>query len=75
MAYYFCAETWFAILFTVIVEIVPSEVRSACTGIFLFIMTNVGGNLPIAVEPVKNAFDFRTALYILFSGFVGASRE
>ena len=30
--YYFFAETWFAILFTVIVEIVPSNTRGLCTG-------------------------------------------
>ena len=27
IAYYFLAETWFAVLFTVIVEIVPPEIR------------------------------------------------
>ena len=32
MVYYFLAETWFAILFTVLVEIVPNEVRSVCIG-------------------------------------------
>ena len=33
MVYYFLAETWFAILFTVLVEIVPNEVRSVCIGL------------------------------------------
>jgi hypothetical protein len=28
LLYYFCAETWFAILFTVIVEIVSADVKA-----------------------------------------------
>ena len=61
-------------LFTVIVEIVPTEVRAVCIGIFLFLMNNIGGNLPVVVEPVKEKYDsYRTALYIFWSGFVAAS--
>ena len=69
----FPAETWFAILFTVIVEIVPLEIRSGVVGIFLFLMNNIGGNLPVVVEPVKDATDYRTALLIFYPGFVGLS--
>ena len=68
------AETWFAILFTVIVEIVPLDVRSVVIGIFLFLMNNVGGNLPVIVDPVAEKYDYRTALMIFFPGFVGASK-
>ena len=74
MAYYLMAETWFAILFTVLVEIVPAEVRSVCIAIFLFLMNNIGGNLPVIVEPLANLFDLRVALYIIWAGFVAASK-
>ena len=69
--YYFFAETWFAVLFTVIVEIVNPEVdtqicnilasqvsyqvRSTCIAIFLFLMNLVGGNLPVIVAPLRTA--------------------
>ena len=41
--YYFFAETWFAILFTVIVEIVPSNTRGLCTAVFLCVMNIIAG--------------------------------
>ena len=69
------AETWFAVLFTVLVEIVPAEIRSLCIGIFLFLMNNIGGNLPTVVAVVSDATNnLRTALYIFFPGLVGASK-
>jgi hypothetical protein len=42
----FSAETWFAILFVVLVEIVPASVKTSVLGIFLFLMNNLGGNCP-----------------------------
>jgi len=57
----------------VIVEIVPSEVRSVVLGLFLFGMNNIGGNLPVVVDPVAEKYNYRTALLIFFPGFVGAS--
>ncbi len=69
------AESWFATLFTVIVEIVPPTVRAVVLGIFLFGMNNIGGNLPVVVDPVAEKFDYRTALLIFFPGFIGASES
>ena len=47
--YYFCSETWFAILFTVITEVCQPQVKSTLIAVFLFLMNNVGGNLPVVV--------------------------
>jgi len=72
--YYFFAETWFSVLFTVIVEIVDPEVRSTCIAIFLFLMNLVGGNLPVIVAPLRNYFgDYRTALYLVWPTFCATS--
>lgn len=68
------AETWFAILFTVMAEIVPGEVRAVVVGLFLFIMDNVGGNVAIVVDPVQEALGYRTALIIFFPCLVGISK-
>ena len=43
----FFAETWFAILFTVIVEIVPANTRGVCTAFFLFVMNVIAGEITI----------------------------
>lgn len=66
---YFFAEMWFGILFAILVEIVPVQVRSTTVGIFLFVMNNIGGNLPILVEPVSKAIGYRESLYIFYAGF------
>ncbi|XP_017786759.1 PREDICTED: putative metabolite transport protein HI_1104 [Nicrophorus vespilloides] len=70
---YFFAEMWFGILFAILVEIVPLQVRSTTVGIFLFVMNNIGGNLPILVEPVSKAIGYRESIYIFYAGFYGIS--
>lgn len=65
----FTAEMWFGILFAILVEIVPLHVRSTTVGIFLFVMNNIGGNLPIAVEPVSKSIGYRESLYIFYVAF------
>ena len=77
LMFYVSAETWFAILFTVLVEIVPSSVRSVCIGTFLFLMNNVGGNLPMLIDPLTKlkGVGLQTALYITWPGLIAASKE
>ncbi|KAF2885090.1 hypothetical protein ILUMI_21093 [Ignelater luminosus] len=70
---YFFAEMWFGILFAILVEIVPLQVRSTTVGIFLFVMNNIGGNLPIVVDPVSKDIGYRESLYIFYAGFYGIS--
>ncbi|XP_032671900.1 D-xylose transporter [Odontomachus brunneus] len=70
---YFFAEMWFGIVFAVVVEIVPLNLRSTTIGVFLFVMNNIGGNLPILVEPTRLAIGFRESLYIFYAGFYGIS--
>ena len=42
--------------------------------IFLFLMNNVGGNLPVIVAPIADLYDLRFALYIIWAGFVATSK-
>jgi len=70
ICYYLFAETWFAVLFTVIVEIVEPEVRATCIALFLFCMNQVGGNLPVIITPLKAQLDYRSALAIVWPGFM-----
>jgi len=65
---YLFAEMWFGILFAILVEIVPLSVRSTTVGVFLFVMNNIGGNLPILLEPVRKATSFQDALAIFYAG-------
>lgn len=63
------AEMWFGIVFAVLVEIVPVQVRSTTIGIFLFVMNNVGGNLPILVDPIAKYIGYRGSISIFYAGF------
>ncbi|XP_018026800.1 protein spinster homolog 2 [Hyalella azteca] len=65
---YFFAEMWFGILFAVLLDIVPGTVKASSLAFFLFVMNNIGGNAPVLVEPLRNAFSYRTALYIMYPG-------
>lgn len=60
---------WFGIVFAILVEVVPLSMRSTTVGVFLFVMNNVGGNLPILIEPIRTSLGFREALYIFYAGF------
>jgi len=73
MAYYFMSETWFAILFTVITEIVPAETRAFCVAVFMFLMNMVAGNAVIVVQSLGEAIGKREALYAFFPGSLAVS--
>lgn len=60
---------WFGIVFAVVVEIVPVEVRSSVVGIFMFVMNNIGGNLPILVDPIAKYIGYRESIAIFYAGF------
>lgn len=71
----FTAEMWFGIVFAVLVEIVPLQLRSTTVGIFLFVMNNIGGNLPILVDPVAKYLGYRESISIFYAGFYGISKH
>ena len=59
---------WFGVLFAVLLEVIPSTVHSTAIAIFLFVMNNFGGNMPILLEPIRNATSYHTALLIMYPG-------
>ncbi|XP_018334826.1 uncharacterized protein LOC108743734, partial [Agrilus planipennis] len=63
---FFFAEMWFGIMFAILTEIVPDHLKSTTIGSFLFVIYNIGGNLPIVVDPVSKAIGYREALYVFY---------
>ena len=57
----------------VIVEIVNPDVKAVNIALFLFIMNNIGGNLPVIVAPIRDAIGYREAIYLVWPGMVAAS--
>ncbi|XP_069956159.1 uncharacterized protein [Cherax quadricarinatus] len=70
---YIFAEMWFGVLFAVLLELVPSTVQSTSIAVFLFVMNNVGGNMPVVVDPLSHLLSYRSALYIMYPGMYLAS--
>ncbi|XP_050708531.1 sphingosine-1-phosphate transporter SPNS2-like isoform X2 [Eriocheir sinensis] len=70
---YIFAEMWLGVLFAVLLELVPGKVQSTALAVFLFVMNNVGGNLPVVVDPLTNLLSYRTALLIMYPGCYLAS--
>ena len=68
------ADSWFAIIYTVIAEITPVEIHGVTTAMFLFILNNIAGNLPVIVAPLSNSVGLRGALFIMSPMLVGVSK-
>jgi len=68
LAAYSFAEMWMGILFAILLELVPANVCSIIVGMFLFVMNNVGGNLPVVIAPIKDMIGFRETLFIFYPG-------
>ena len=49
-------EVWVPITLAVLVELVPAEVRTSAVALYFFITTNIGGNMPLLINPVRQAF-------------------
>ncbi|XP_005094596.1 protein spinster homolog 1 isoform X2 [Aplysia californica] len=75
-------EMWVGVTLAVGVELVPSEIRTSAVALYLFIISNIGGNVPLLVPPIQEAFEgdgyskadaLRGALYILYPGLFALS--
>lgn len=75
---YIFGEMWIGITIAVIVELIPADIRTTGIAVYLFIITNIGGNMQLLVPPIKSYFKdshdysevdaLRAALYILYPG-------
>ncbi|XP_071948158.1 protein spinster homolog 1-like [Antedon mediterranea] len=65
---YIFGEMWVGVTLAVVVELVPSSNRASAVAVYLFIISNIGGNMPLLVPPLKDATNFRFALLLLYPG-------
>lgn len=66
---------WFGVMFAILVELVPSNIRSKAVAVVLFCINNVGGNTPVIVDPIANRTSYRTAIIILYPGSLFISKS
>ncbi|XP_032786983.2 MFS-type efflux pump MSMEG_3705 isoform X2 [Daphnia magna] len=74
---YIIGEMWVGVALAVLVELVPADVRTTAVAAYFFIISNIGGNMPLLVPSVKRAFinagygevdSLRNTLYLFFPG-------
>ncbi|XP_072421856.1 protein spinster homolog 1-like [Chiloscyllium punctatum] len=61
-------EMGIGVTLTIIVEMVSPSVCSPAVAIYIFIISNVGGNAPLLVTPLTRAWGLRAALLVLCPG-------
>jgi len=50
-------EMWVGVTLAVVIEVVSVPLRTSAVAIYLFIISNVGGNMPLLVPVLKSAFE------------------
>ncbi|XP_043914060.1 uncharacterized protein LOC122790598 [Protopterus annectens] len=65
---YIIGEMWVGVTLAILVELVPPVVRTSAVAFYLFIITNIGGNVPLLVPPLTTLYGLRIALLILYPG-------
>ena len=50
-------EMWIGITLAIVVELVPSTIRTSAVAVYLFIISNIGGNMPLLVPVIREAFE------------------
>ncbi|XP_057372732.1 putative metabolite transport protein HI_1104 [Daphnia carinata] len=66
---YLFAEMWFGVLFAILIELVPASACSFVIAVFLFVMNNVGGNVPVIITPISKTMGYRETLLLFYPGF------
>jgi len=47
---------WVGITLAVVIEVVPVPLRTSAVAVYMFIISNIGGNMPLLVPVLKSAF-------------------
>ncbi|XP_072908368.1 protein spinster-like [Hemitrygon akajei] len=61
-------EMGIGVALTIVVELVSPAVRTPVVAIYIFIISNIGGNAPLLVTPLTRHWNLRLALLILCPG-------
>ena len=47
---------WVGVCLSVMVELIPERLRNTGVGLYFFIISNIGGNMPILLPPLEELF-------------------
>ena len=74
-------EMWIGVSTAIIVDLVPSKIRTTSIAVYLFIITVIGGNFNLLVPPLQQGFEkqmsdaasYRWSLFLTFPGLYALS--
>lgn len=50
---------WVSVTLAVLIELVPSKIKTTSVAVYFFIISNIGGNMPLLVPAIKPLFEAR----------------
>lgn len=50
-------EMWVSVTLAVLVELVPAKIKTTSVAVYFFIISNIGGNMPLLVPVLRPAFE------------------
>lgn len=67
---YMCSEMWMGVTLAVVLELVPVRIRATSVSVYLFAVSQIGGNSDLMVEPLQKMLggSLKKALLVLFPG-------
>lgn len=66
---YVFGEMWVGVTLAVVIELVPAHLRASSVGFYFFIISNIGGNMPLLVSALSpSLMELKWALFILYPG-------
>ncbi|XP_035709342.1 protein spinster homolog 1 isoform X3 [Folsomia candida] len=54
---YIIGEMWVSVTLAVLVELVPAKIKTTSVAVYFFIISNIGGNMPLLVPVLRPAFE------------------
>lgn len=68
---YLIGEMWIGVCVAVVVDLVPVDLTTSAAAVYFFIISIIGGNMPLLVPPIVEISDMQTALLVCFPGAYG----
>ena len=65
---YAIGEMWIGVCLAIVIAMAPRDTASAAVALFLLVINNVGGSMPLLVPALEMALSLRIALLVLFPG-------
>lgn len=65
---YAIGEMWIGVCLAVVIAMAPRDTASAAVALFLLVINNLGGSMPLLVPALEMAISLRIALLLLFPG-------